>query len=216
MLNLQSVMEDVSLAVQDWKPTRAKLLQVIAELTKTSCGLSIQAELEQATEFLNWMAKDNFTLLGYREYRIKAVEGDYKIEGVNDSALGLMRRSTSRDLMLSDLPEQARKQALSSSLLILTKTNNKSRGYIVRLISTMSVLNVLMTKGHVIGEDRFIGLYSSSVVQQQCRRYSIAEKQVGQSDGQLWFCSVGTHAYKALLNILETYPRDELIQATTA
>ena len=113
---LQSVMEDVSLAVQDWKPIREKLLQVIADLPKQAAVNA--TELEQTTEFLNWMAKDNFTLLGYREYRIKAVEGDHKIESVNDSALGLMRRSTSRDLMLSDLPEHARKQALNSSLFI--------------------------------------------------------------------------------------------------
>ncbi len=208
---LQSVMEDVSLAVQDWKPTKDRLLQVIAELPKQAGAVSAE-ELEQATEFLNWMAKDNFTLLGYRQYRIKAVEGDHKIEGVNDSALGLMRRSTSRDLMLSDLPAQARKQALNSSLLILTKTNNKSRVHRPAYIDYVGIKR-FDDKGHVIGEDRFIGLYSSSLYNNSAADIPLLKNKLAKVMAKSGFAH-GTHAYKALLNILETYPRDELIQAT--
>ncbi|MBY0416675.1 MAG: NAD-glutamate dehydrogenase, partial [Pararheinheimera sp.] len=163
--------------------------------------------------FLNWMAKDNFTLLGYREYRIKAVEGDHKIESVNDSALGLMRRSTSRDLMLSDLPEQARKQALNSSLLILTKTNNKSRVHRPAYIDYVGIKR-FDDKGHVIGEDRFIGLYSSSLYNNSAADIPLLKNKLAKVMAKSGFAH-GTHAYKALLNILETYPRDELIQATT-
>lgn len=209
-VELSSVMQDVSLAVVDWQPTRAKLEQVIADLPKNA-GLASQEQLAQATDFLNWLVKDNFTLLGYRQYSIVPIAGDYKIQGIADSALGLMRRSTSRDLMLSDLPDVARKQALSSDLLILTKTNNKSRVHRPAYIDYIGIKR-FDAKGQVVGEDRFIGLYSSSLYNNSAADIPLLKNKLAKVMEQSGF-AVGTHAYKALLNILETYPRDELIQA---
>ncbi len=207
---LNSVMQDVSLAVNDWRPTLQKLESVIADLPKNA-GKASAEQLQQATEFLNWLVKDNFTLLGYRSYRIVPIQGDYKIEGIADSAMGLMRRSTSRDLMLSDLPDVARKQALSSDLLILTKTNNKSRVHRPAYIDYVGIKR-FDENGHVIGEDRFIGLYSSSLYNNSAADIPLLKNKLATVMGKSGFAH-GTHAYKALLNILETYPRDELIQA---
>lgn len=207
---LLSVMEDVSLAVQDWQPARQKLLDVIKALPKHA-GKASAAELAETTEFLNWLVKDNFTLLGYRSYEIKPVKGDYQIVGDRDSALGLMRRSEPRDLMLSELPERGRQQALSSGLLILTKTNAKSRVHRPAYIDYIGVKR-FDKNGKVVGEDRFIGLYSSSLYNNSAADIPLLKSKLQQVMEQSEF-AVGTHAYKALLNILETYPRDELIQA---
>jgi glutamate dehydrogenase len=210
---LDSVMQDVSLAVSDWKPTKDKLAQVIAELPQ-HCGKATPAQLAETIEFLNWLAKDNFTLLGYRQYSIVPVQGDYRIAGMADTALGLMRRTVSRDLMLSDLPDVARKQALSNDLLILTKTNNKSRVHRPAYIDYIGIKR-FDAQGHVVGEDRFIGLYSSSLYNNSAADIPLLKNKLATVMANSGF-SVGTHAYKALLNILETYPRDELIQADAA
>ena len=207
---LDSVMQDVCLAVSDWQPAKAKLDQVIAELPK-HCGKATPEQLAETIEFLNWLAKDNFTLLGYRQYTIVPVQGDYRIAGMADTALGLMRRSVSRDLMLSDLPDVARKQALSQDLLILTKTNNKSRVHRPAYIDYIGIKR-FDADGHVIGEDRFIGLYSSSLYNNSAGDIPLLKNKLATVMANSGF-AVGTHAYKALLNILETYPRDELIQA---
>jgi len=207
---LGSVMEDVSLAVTDWLPTKARLEQVIAELG-SHAGKASDTQLQEAQEFLQWLARDNFTLLGYRQYKIVPVSGDHRIEAVAESALGLMRRSTSRDLMLSDLPDVARKQALSGDLLILTKTNNKSRVHRPAYIDYIGVKR-LDANGQVIGEDRFIGLYSSTLYNNSAADIPLLKNKVAKVMALSGFAT-GTHAYKALLNILETYPRDELIQA---
>ena len=58
---LDSVMQDVSLAVADWKPTKLKLEQVIAELPQ-HCGKATAEQLAETTDFLKWLAKNNFTL----------------------------------------------------------------------------------------------------------------------------------------------------------
>ena len=208
---LHSVMEDVSLAVQDWRPARDKLLQVIKSLPKQSGKVSSE-ELQQVTDFLNWLAKDNFTLLGYREYRISPVKGDYQISGMDDTSLGLMRRTASRELLLSELPESGRKQALNQALLILTKTNNKSRVHRPAYIDYIGVKK-FDKDGKVIGEDRFVGLYSSSLYNNSAADIPLLKNKLAAVMQKSEFAT-GTHAYKALLNILETYPRDELIQAT--
>jgi len=207
---LHSVMEDVSLAVQDWQPARQKLQDVIKGLAKNA-GKASKAEVAEVTDFLNWLVKDNFTLLGYRSYDINPVKGDYQIVGQKDSALGLMRRSEPRDLMLSELPERGRLQALSNSLLILTKTNNKSRVHRPAYIDYIGVKR-FDKNGKVTGEDRFIGLYSASLYNNSAADIPLLKSKLQQVMTRSEF-AVGTHAYKALLNILETYPRDELIQA---
>lgn len=207
---LQSVMEDVSLAVTDWLPTKAKLEQVIAELAQNA-GKASAEQLAEANEFLHWLVRDNFTLLGYRQYKISPVSGDHRIEPVVDSALGLMRRAVSRDLMLSELPDVARKQALSNDLLILTKTNHKSRVHRPAYIDYIGIKR-FDTQGQVIGEDRFIGLYSSTLYNNSAADIPLLKNKLAKVM-QLSGFATGTHAYKALLNILETYPRDELIQA---
>ncbi|MBU2426742.1 MAG: NAD-glutamate dehydrogenase, partial [Gammaproteobacteria bacterium] len=207
---LDSVMQDVSLAVEDWRPTKAKLEQVITELPSHS-GKASKEQIAETIEFLKWLAKDNFTLLGYRQYAIVPVQGDYRIEGMADTALGLMRRSVSRDLMLSDLPDVARKQALSTGSLILTKTNNKSRVHRPAYIDYIGIKR-FDAEGRVVGEDRFIGLYSSSLYNNSAGDIPLLKNKLAKVMAASEFAA-GTHAYKALLNILETYPRDELIQA---
>lgn len=207
---LESVMQDVTLAVQDWRPTLQKLQDVIAGLEKNA-GKATPAQRQQALDFLHWLVDDNFTLLGYRQYNMVPVQGDYRIEGVAASSLGLMRRSNARDLVLSELPDVARKQALSSDLLILTKTNQKSRVHRPAYIDYVGIKR-FDENGQVIGEDRFIGLYSSSLYNNSAADIPLLKDKVAAVMEASGFAR-GTHAYKALLNILETYPRDELIQA---
>ncbi|MGO2563886.1 MAG: NAD-glutamate dehydrogenase, partial [Pseudoalteromonas nigrifaciens] len=97
------------------------------------------------------------------------------------------------------------------NLLILTKTNSLSRVHRPAYIDYVGVKR-FDDKGNVIGEDRFIGLFSSNFY-----NYSAADVPVLKSkiDRIMQMCDFakGTHAYKAVLNILETYPRDELVQA---
>ncbi|MCC5825723.1 NAD-glutamate dehydrogenase [Alkalimonas sp.] len=211
---LHSVMEDVTLSVQDWQIVREKLKTVISELPTTLAGKELSKERKEHIEFLNWLVKDNFTFLGYREYKIKPVKGDYRIEGVANTALGLMRRADAKDLMLSELPENARHQALDDALLILTKTNHKSRVHRPAYIDYVGVKQ-FNDKGEVTGEHRFIGLYSATLYNNSAGDIPLLKSKLAQVMAMSEF-TPGTHAYKAMLNILETYPRDELIQASPA
>ncbi|MBQ4799708.1 NAD-glutamate dehydrogenase [Pseudoalteromonas sp. MMG006] len=208
---LESVLVDVSIAVDDWQPIRKKLVSVIKELPKRHHKKS-EHEISETTEFLDWLAKDNFTLMGYREYELCPVQGDYQLKGKMDTSLGLMKNSTEEhSRLLSELPEVARQEARSSNLLILTKTNSISRVHRPAYIDYVGIKR-FDDEGNVIGEDRFIGLFSSSFYNNSATDVPVLKSKINRIMEMCDFAK-GTHAYKAVLNILETYPRDELVQA---
>ncbi|CAM2773003.1 NAD-glutamate dehydrogenase [Pseudoalteromonas distincta] len=208
---LESVLVDVSVAVDDWQPIRKKLMAVTKELPKRHHNKT-KEEVSETTEFLDWLAKDNFTLMGYREYELSPVQGDYQLKGKMESSLGLMKNSTEEHTrLLSELPEVARQEARSSNLLILTKTNSVSRVHRPAYIDYVGIKR-FDDEGNVIGEDRFIGLFSSNFYNNSAADVPVLKSKINRIMEMCDFAK-GTHAYKAVLNILETYPRDELVQA---
>ncbi|WP_213608246.1 NAD-glutamate dehydrogenase [Pseudoalteromonas sp.] len=206
---LESVLIDVSVAVEDWQPIREKLISVSKNLPKNHNNTT---ELKETVEFLDWLVKDNFTLMGYRQYELSPVQGDYQLKGNMETSLGLMKNSdTEHTRMLSDLPEVAQREARSSNLLILTKTNSLSRVHRPAYIDYVGVKR-FDDKGNVVGEDRFIGLFSSNFYNNSAADVPVLKSKINRIMDMCDFAK-GTHAYKAVLNILETYPRDELVQA---
>lgn len=208
---LESVLVDVSVAVEDWQPIREKLIAVSKSLPKSHKDKN-DIEINETVEFLDWLVKDNFTLMGYRQYELSPVQGDYQLKGKMDTSLGLMKNSDAEHTrLLSELPEVARQEARSSNLLILTKTNSLSRVHRPAYIDYVGVKR-FDDKGNVIGEDRFIGLFSSNFYNNSAADVPVLKSKINRIMDMCDFAK-GTHAYKAVLNILETYPRDELVQA---
>ncbi|KZN62292.1 NAD-glutamate dehydrogenase [Pseudoalteromonas luteoviolacea CPMOR-1] len=207
---LESVLKDVSVAVEDWLLIRDKLVAVGEDIPNRKHSSSKQ-ELNEAVEFLDWLARDNFTFMGYRQYDLVPVQGDYELKPVAGSSLGLMKNSSESSRLLSELPEVARLEARSKNLLILTKTNSQSRVHRPAHIDYVGIKR-FDEEGNVIGEDRFIGLFSSSFYNNSASDVPVLKSKIARIMEQCDFAK-GTHAYKAVLNILETYPRDELVQA---
>lgn len=209
---LESVVKEVSLAVKDWQAMRARLKVIINDFQKAPAPCT-EEQKQQATRFIEWVEDHNFTLMGYRHYSAKAIKGDYRWIADNDSSLGLMKNSTSdRDRVLSKLPLSARQETLSDNPLILTKTNSRSRVHRPAYMDYIGIKN-FDEKGNVISEDRFIGLYSASFYNSSAQQLPVLKDKIDRICEASGFVK-DTHAYKALLNIMETYPRDEILQTT--
>ncbi|WP_394131996.1 NAD-glutamate dehydrogenase [Shewanella maritima] len=211
---IQSVFNDVSASVNDWKNLSERLSDTIKQLPKRPFPGDKQ-ELEEAVEFLKYLNNHHFTLLGYRYYDLNRVEGDVELIPDMSTSLGLMGRSKSntsdRSLLLSSLSETARKEALDDSLLVLTKSSAKSRVHRPAYVDYIGVKR-FDKKGNVIGEDRFIGLYASNLYNRSPREIPLLSQKVQRVLDHSGLMP-RSHDYKALMNILETLPRDELIQA---
>jgi glutamate dehydrogenase len=208
---LLSVVEDITLTVNDWQPMLDQLNNTIAEVTKGKLPGDKQAKAD-TIEFLTWLANNNFTLMGYRSYDVEAVKGDIKLKAKLDSSLGLLKNSsTVKSRLISTLSASGREVALGSNHLILTKTNSRSRVHRPVQLDYIGVKR-FDDKGNVIGEERFIGLFGSSYYTSSALDLPLIKSKVQQVCDSSGFAQ-GTHAYKTLINILETFPRDEILQS---
>ncbi|RUO34945.1 NAD-glutamate dehydrogenase [Aliidiomarina soli] len=210
---LVSVMEEITLAVSDWKPMRAKLKQIANNLEARNFPGS-KEKLEEAQRFLCWLAEDNFTLTGYRHYRVEPVKGDYQLVQDEKSSLGLMKNTSGKPpLLLSKMSEDARHTALGQDeLLLLTKTNTRSRVHRPAHADYVGIKE-FDKDGNVIGEDRFVGLYSASFYNDSAMDIPLVRDKIERVIRDSKF-QPGSHATKALLNIMQTYPRDEIVQTS--
>ncbi|MCP3126939.1 NAD-glutamate dehydrogenase [Shewanella sp. KJ2020] len=211
---IQSVLADVAASVNDWEAMSAKLSETIKDLPKRPFPGEKQ-ELEEAINFLTYLNNHHFTLLGYRQYDLKRVEGDVELVPNLASSLGLMNKhhktQPEQGLLLSSFSDSARKEALDHSLLILTKSSAKSRVHRPAYVDYIGIKR-FDKKGNVVGEDRFIGLYASNVYNRSPREIPLLNEKVQRVLDRSGL-TPRSHDYKALLNILENLPRDELIQA---
>ncbi|GAA6171802.1 NAD-glutamate dehydrogenase [Colwellia sp. KU-HH00111] len=208
---LLSVVDDITHTVNDWQPMLKKLNNIIADVSKGKLPGGKQAK-DDTVEFLTWLASNNFTLMGYRSYDVKAVKGDIKLEAIEGSSLGLMKNSkVTKSRLISTLSESGREVALGDNHLILTKTNSRSRVHRPVQLDYIGVKR-FDEKGVVIGEDRFIGLFGSSYYTNSALDLPLIKSKVLQVCASSGFAQ-GSHAYKALINILETFPRDEILQS---
>ncbi|WJG11293.1 NAD-glutamate dehydrogenase [Aliiglaciecola sp. LCG003] len=209
---LLSVVGEVSLAVSDWQPMRDRLTSLIEDFDSAHYPGN-KVKIEQAKQFLVWLNDHNFTLMGYRYYDVKAIEGHHRWSPRNETSLGLMKNSISdRERLLSNMPLSAQKEALSKNPLMLTKTNSRARVHRPAYMDYIGVKRFDET-GNVIGEDRFLGLYSASFYNSSATQLPVLRGKIERICEQSGF-DKGSHAYKAFLNIIETYPRDELLQAS--
>jgi len=209
---LLSVVEDISLTVTDWQPMLSQLNLVIDDVKKAKLP-GTKAAKETTVEFLEWLAENNFTLMGYRSYDVQAVQGDIKLEANMESSLGLMKNSSgTKSRFISTLNESGREVALGDNHLILTKTNSRSRVHRPAHLDYIGVKR-FDDKGNVVGEERFIGLFGSAYYTNSALNLPLIKTKVKEVCEASGF-AVGTHAYKTLINILETYPRDEILQSS--
>ncbi|WP_417614391.1 NAD-glutamate dehydrogenase [Oceanisphaera sp.] len=209
---LKSVVDEVLQMVGDWQPMVERLNDIIDALPKQAKAAHPE-HMQETLDFLNWMADHKFTLMGYRRYHLKAVKDDYELVPELDTSLGLLRNVQQGEVLrLGNMNPTAREAALSNDILILTKTNHKSRVHRPSYIDYIGIKR-FDEQGNVVGEDRFIGLYASNIYNTSAMDIPLIGAKLKRilEDSEL---EPGSHAYKALLNILETYPRDELIQAT--
>ena len=211
--DVESALADVRVAVEDWQSIRDKLNQVLQELETNPPRLD-EDELEEGKAFLEWVDNNHFTFLGCRDYELLNEKGEDVLRSVADSGLGLLRNPEGAAVSesFSALSFEKRRDARRPELLIITKGNFRST---VHRPSFMDYIGVkkFNKKGEVIGERRFLGLYTSAAYNRNPRSIPLFRTKVRNIVDRAGF-PPNSHAEKTLLNVLDTYPRDELFQVS--
>ena len=207
---LLRVLNDIRLVVQD----EPQMRQVIGEIATHLSDLSgpRAAEAQEATRFLEWMADNHFLFLGYCDYDLVKRDGKDSLKIVKDSGLGILRDQGTKEYSASfeQLPQELRELAHLPQLIILNKSQTRS---MIHRSAYMDFVGIkrFNAKGEVVGERRFLGLYTASAYQVSPKDVPILRQKVDYVIAQ---CDYVDNSYKAkTLNFaLETYPRDELFE----
>ncbi len=208
--NLQKVLTDVREAVEDWRRMHDRLDSLVADLETSPPSLPAE-ELEQGIAFLKWLGEDHFTFLGYREYQLEGRDidrgGGEELTAVPGTGFGILR---SDPTAAGVLPPLVAAKAREKTLLVLAKAN--SRATVHRPVHLDYVgVKKFDENGDVIGERRFLGLFSSAAYTESVTRIPLAREKVKAVIAEAGFEPM-SHAGKAMLDVLETYPRDEIFQ----
>ncbi|SIR66941.1 NAD-glutamate dehydrogenase [Micromonospora avicenniae] len=215
---LQRVLTDVREAVEDWPKMRQRALSLADELaaarTSDNRPPVPEKDITDSVELLRWLAHDHFTFLGYREYRlVETPQGGQALEAVLGTGLGILRQDAPEARALSSMTPEAHEKVLEKRLLIITKANSRATVHRSAYLDYIG-FKVFDEAGEVIGERRFLGLFSTAAYRTSVRELPVVRRKVAEVLERSGL-SRRSHSGKDLLQILETYPRDELFQIKT-
>jgi glutamate dehydrogenase len=206
---LASVLREVRLAVIDWRPMLERVNAIVAELKTNPPPLPVE-EIAEAIEFLQWLAHDNFTFLGLRNY---TSDGD-GLKPDFETALGIMRerdlRVLRRGTELLEYTPEIMAFLQEPRPLIVAKANIRARVHRRVYLDYIGVKR-FDTSERLVGEQRVVGLFTSSAYTRAAQNIPYLRRKIAAVERRAGF-DPASHSGKALANVLEHYPRDELFQ----
>ena len=210
---VEAALDDVRVAVNDWAAMRDRALAIATDLPQRNLPLDA-ASIKEASEFLRWIADDNFTFLGYREYEVTQADGERVLRSLEGSGLGILHKSersvaprSLRTLAASELPQSG-----ATDAIILTKTNARSHVHRAGYMDYVGVLK-FDANGVAVAEQRFLGMFSSNAYMARPQDVPMVRHKV---EAVLVRSGLKRDSYsgKSLRHIMETLPREELLQSS--
>ncbi|MHC4955240.1 MAG: NAD-glutamate dehydrogenase [Planctomycetota bacterium] len=210
---IAGVLNDVRTSVVDYDAMRDRVRELLEELRDNPPPIKTD-EAQEAIALLRWMDHDHFTFLGYREYRFEGHGEDARARILRGTTLGVMRdleRHVFAGLRnMGSLPAEVRHFLREPVLIHATKSNLISPVHRRIPLDTVSV-KAFDDDGHVIGQRIFVGLwtssaYAASVYEVPFVRHRV--RRVLERSG----LALSSHDGRVLSHVLESYPRDELVQ----
>src|SRR3954451_4302008 len=208
---LRTVLDDVRAVDEDAERLRARVLDLatrLEEIPSPGDATDPPDDPTEAAALLRWLAEGNFVFLGSREVDLVERRGKAAARAVHGTGLGVLRSDTDMTASVAGMPEATRSPA--QHLLAVTKADARSpvhrRAWLDLIAVTLPAADGVPTR-----QLRFVGLfpsaaYTSSVVDVPLVRRRVAEVIIRSG------VPADSHTGKELLDVLETYPRDELLQ----
>ena len=211
--NFEHALDEARAVVDDWAAMRERVCMAIKELDEAATFIN-SAELEETKAFLHWIEDHHFTFLGVRDYQLIHKGRETFLQPSPETGLGLLRPSMSHSkaVNISTLSPEARELILSPHVLVMSKTNTEATVHRQTYTDYIGIKRY-DKEGQVIGECRILGLYTSVAYNASPKSIPFLRHKVALviENSKL---NPRSHAGKVLLNILETLPRDDLIQAS--
>jgi len=204
-------LSDVQAAVADWRTMRQRAVEVAQEIARQPPPTGAN-EVHEVKALLEWMADNHFTFLGYRQYQLRRGRSEDVLEPLPDTGLGILRvrRGIAADPRV--LTGENRERARQPELLLVTKANAMSTVHRSTHLDYVGV-KTFDSSGRVTGEKRFLGLFTSAVYNRSPREIPLLRHKIDSTVAHFGLDPT-SHDGKAVVHVLETYPRDELFQTS--
>jgi glutamate dehydrogenase len=207
-------------AVRDWRAMLARLEAARADLAaRPPRGQDAREDpIREDVAFLDWLAADHFTFLGARDYVLAKDGAHGRLEPVAGSGLGVLAAQEARVIRAGSertgLTAAVRDFLDEPEPLIITKSHARA---LVHRHAHMDYIGIKTydAGGALTGERRFVGLFTSAAYSTQPRTIPLLRRKIAAAMARAGFAPA-SHDAKALLHILDTFPRDELFQISDA
>ncbi len=210
--SLKDILNDVRLSNQDWLQMREKVVPT-KEVLKSAPSKFKKKLIDEYEAFLDYLHDNNFTFLGYREYKFHHGKNGIKSKIVKDSSLGLLADERQpvyiNEARLSLTDKQQNLRTIQSPLTI-SKVNKRSTVH-RRVPLDAITIKKYNDKGEVIGEILFIGLFTAVTYSRSVEDIPYLRMKVNHVVEKTNF-EHASHNRKAIRHVLEKYPRDEILQ----
>ena len=211
---VRGILRDVAHVVRDFDPMQQRVRDMI-ELARAA-EVRYPAEMVGEVErFLEWLLQLNFVLLGYREYELLDTPEGRAIHAVPGSGLGILsevgQSTFSEVTLLTSLTPDVRSRIEDDELLIYSKTQAYSTVHRRARMDYIGVRKV-DASGTIIGEARLIGLFTSKAYMEPAAKTPLLHRKLEQLIAAEDLIP-GSHDYKAVISLFESFPKDELFQA---
>ncbi len=210
---ISTILGEVRVAVSDWAKMRRRLDTAITELAGSTARIPADLSAESLA-FLQWLEADNFTFLGMREFELSGDPESGALLPIKGSGLGVLRDATvevlRRGSELVAMTAEIRRFFFAPAPLIITKANMVSRVH-RRVHMDYIGIKTYRADGALKGELRLVGLFTSQAYVRLPSEIPFLRLKVEKVLAGSGY-PPASHAGKALANILNTFPRDELFQ----
>ncbi|MEF2074103.1 NAD-glutamate dehydrogenase [Consotaella aegiceratis] len=215
---LYDILSQVTVVNEDFQPMRDRVARAVDDLRAyrhTLTDPKARTSVEESAEFLEWLHKDAFIFLGCREYDYVGAESEEVLQRRDEEGLGILRDPGVRILRrdeeaISQTTPEIRAFLEAPNPLIVTKANTRS---LVHRRTQLDYIGVkrFTSDGRFAGELRIVGLFASSAYTQSILAIPYLRLK-GKTVIERFGLRSRSHSGKALLNALESYPRDEMFQ----
>jgi glutamate dehydrogenase len=208
---LHTALDDVRKAVTDFRALLERARAVANDLGRGTLPVPA-SHAGEARALLAWMHDGHFVFLGYRYYHLKRGRSRDVLVRDADSGLGILRdsRKAAPPIVLTG---HLRQQARTPDLLVLTKANSPSTVHRASYLDYVGV-KTFDAHGQVNGEHRFLGLWTSSAYHMPPAEIPLLRRKL-EAVIQHFGLPAQSHDAKSVVNVIETFPRDELFQTPT-
>jgi glutamate dehydrogenase len=210
------VLDEVAAAVRGYRPMLERLRTLVRDFRANPPPVAPEV-LGESVQFLGWLAGHNFTFLGMREYAVTGDTENPNLEPVAGSGVGLLEKPDFRFLRngtdyVEMTPEHAAFLA-SGDIVLVNKANVRTRVHRRAYMDYVGV-KTFGPDGAVTGEVRLIGLFTSAAAKAPNAEVPLVRRKLEAVLARSGASRDG-HAGKALIEALDSYPRDELFQIDT-